>query len=79
MRIKPFAVITALLIKSMALDSPLTDRGKSKGLILFSLDREIFIYVPPTASDKCLYSVSGSIIITSVPIIKERITSNFTA
>ena len=34
--------------------------------------------VPPTESDKNLYSFSGSIIITSVPIIRLRSTSNFT-
>ena len=36
------------------------------------------IYSPPTASVRGLYSLSGSITITSVPVISERSASSFT-
>ena len=49
------------------------------GFTLLSEDNEILTYVPPTASERCSYSRSGSITITSIPIIKLLRTSNLTA
>ena len=72
-------VITALRITSSVETCPPTGLGKSKGLTLLSDERDILTYVPPTASLRCVYSISGSIIITSVPSIRLRKTSNFTA
>ncbi len=77
-RNNPLIVITAERIISAGLSAPPTGFGKSNGLIFTSEFKEILINDPPTASDKCLYSFSGSITITSVPIISERKISNFT-
>ena len=52
--------------------------GKSKGLILSVEAREILKKEPPTASDRNLYSFSGSITMTSTPVIRERKISIFT-
>lgn len=57
----------------------LRDRGKSNGLIRSFEFKLILRYVHPTVSTSALYSFSGSRTITSVPIIRERSISSFTA
>jgi hypothetical protein len=56
-----------------------TQSGKSKGLILSLELSETSRYEPQTVSTRVLYSFSGSITITSVPIIRLLRISNFTA
>ena len=78
-RNKPLSVITALrIISSVDTCSP-TGRGKSNGLTFASDASEMLINVPPTASDNCLYSNSGSITITHTPTMSKRKISSFTA
>ena len=62
-----------------AKDSTFLKKAKTFYTLPLSEEREKLIYVPPTASDRYLYSNSGSIIITSVPSIKLRNTSNLIA
>src|SRR3989338_10353988 len=78
-RTSPLKVMTALrIISSVEICWP-TGRGRSNGFTLLSDAREILIYVPPTASLMFMYSISGSIIIISMPNMRLRNTSNFTA
>ena len=53
--------------------------GKSNGLMWLSELKDILKNDPSTDSESVLNSFSGSIIIHSVPIIKERRISNLTA
>src|SRR5512133_828355 len=78
-RNNPLRIITELRITSSVETASPVGRGKSNGLILAFEAREMLIYVPPTASERCLYSISGSITITSVPSISDRIISSLTA
>jgi len=55
------------------------ERGRSNGLIRSFEFRLIFRYVPQTVSASGLYSFSGSSTMTSVPSIRERSISSFTA
>src|SRR3989338_192585 len=50
--------------------------GKSNGLMWWSEERDILKYLPPTASERNSYSLSGSITITSMSNIRDlRISS----
>src|SRR3972149_1695938 len=51
---------------------------RSNGLMRLVELKEKLIYSPPTASLKALYSFSGSIMITSVPNMRERRASSLT-
>src|SRR3989344_3592453 len=60
-------------LKTSAGDSSSLAGGRSKGFIWCFDVREMLKYLPPTVSARYSYSRSGSITITSVPNIKERV------
>ena len=52
--------------------------AKSKGFIFAGALKEKEMYSPPTAVVRGLYSLSGSMTITSVPVIRDLNASSFT-
>gem|GEM_PF-1587099 len=78
--ISPSKFTIASLSKSPGLISlSFTQRGRSKGLILSLEFNDTSRYEPQTVSTRALYSFSGSITITSVPIIRLLRISSLTA